>query len=384
MRYREPFTVFPRKLKKKTIYYFQTRLPDGARTNPKSTGQDTVSAAKAWCQKQVKSGKIATKYFTLQEYSKNWYLYNTCPYIKGKLKRGGTFSRARAKAMRVWLEKKIWPIFGSKSLNEITPKMIEEWMFKLKDETTTMGTTRSAASVSHIYAALRMLLNEAERLGDLVVSPCRRVKPLKENGRKKGILKRDEYEKLFDPDTIEIVWKNRYFHYVLNLFACATGLRQGECLGLQWENVFEDHIYVCHSFEKQFRELKNTKTEQVRNVPISSRMYSKLLQMKMMYGNSGPYVFSLDSEFPIYDSTVRKWYDRALNNIGIEKDQRKTRNLSFHSWRHGLNTRLIEAGLSGELIREITGHKTMKMTQHYSHVDTAQVDKLRQIIEEIG
>ncbi|OHD67308.1 MAG: hypothetical protein A2W19_02565 [Spirochaetes bacterium RBG_16_49_21] len=48
------FTLYPRKLKGKTVYYCQFRLPDGTRSHGKSTGCTSEKAAETWAIEQIK------------------------------------------------------------------------------------------------------------------------------------------------------------------------------------------------------------------------------------------------------------------------------------------------------------------------------------------
>ena len=48
------------------------------------------------------------------------------------------------------------------------------------------------------------------------------------------------------------------------------------------------------------------------------------------------------------------------------------RNLSFHAWRHFLNTLLLTSNVGLSKVQKVTGHKTLKMTEHYTHFDTTQ------------
>ncbi len=71
-----------------------------------------------------------------------------------------------------------------------------------------------------------------EKIGHAVKT----VKPLLEDrDREKGILTKEELKKPFKPTTKATVWEKNPIHYVINLSAVSTGMRQGELLGLRWE-----------------------------------------------------------------------------------------------------------------------------------------------------
>ena len=70
---------------------------------------------------------------------------------------------------------------------------------------------------------------------------------------------------------------------------------------------------------------------------------------------------------------------RALADIGIGEAERRRRNLSFHSWRHWLNSQLIEAHVAPEKIRAVTGHSSSEMTMLYYHAQTSEMADVRAV-----
>jgi integrase len=65
--------------------------------------------------------------------------------------------------------------------------------------------------------------------------------------------------------------------------------------------------------------------------------------------------------------------------IGIGEAERRRRNLSFHSWRHWLNSQLIEAHVAPEKIRAVTGHSSSEMTMLYYHAQTSEMADVRAV-----
>jgi hypothetical protein len=66
--------------------------------------------------------------------------------------------------------------------------------------------------------------------------------------------------------------------------------------------------------------------------------------------------------------------------------------LNLHAWRHFCNTELQKAGLSIQKVQAVTGHKSTRMTEWYTHFDPSQfgevpkvqADLLRAAPEETG
>ena len=65
--------------------------------------------------------------------------------------------------------------------------------------------------------------------------------------------------------------------------------------------------------------------------------------------------------------------NKALNKIGISKEEIKSRGLTLHSWRHFLNTELQRQGLTISQVQSVTGHKSERMTEWYNHPDPLNV-----------
>ena len=77
------------------------------------------------------------------------------------------------------------------------------------------------------------------------------------------------------------------------------------------------------------------------------------------------YLFTYDGRNPASTQTfVRNLHD-ACDRIGVDW---KARNIVFHSWRHFLNSLLINKGIP-EIVTQRT---TDAMTEHYLHFDATQ------------
>jgi integrase len=99
-----------------------------------------------------------------------------------------------------------------------------------------------------------------------------------------------------------------------------------------------------------------------------------------MRANKGGYVFSEDGGItPVTNDRIYKQFDRALKNIGISNEEKRERNLTFHAWRHFLNTLLRMSNIADSKVQKVTGHRTMKMTEHYTHFDTRQFSEIRDV-----
>jgi len=360
MLYKDPYRIFPKALPSgRTIFYYTT-YDDLDRRRQYSTGCVKKTEAKIYCQKLFLAGSLLVKKdMKFSEYTESWFIYADCPYIKLKLMRGFTYSRSHADKKRAFLVNRIIPYFGKISLKKITAAHIEDWLLQIKKSGV------SNVTANHYLATLRIILNEAYRKNDIPTNPVKAVQPLSIDSRKKDILTENEVTALFSEENRKVVWVKN-LHFLINKTASQTGLRLGEIQALKIENLYKDHILVKHSWDKQYG-LKGTKTDKERMVPISKDLFLMISSFYRIEGHAGPFIFSeSNGKQPIDHKAIYKWYYRALKAIGIDKEDRVKRNITFHSWRHFANTQLILKGVPQNIIQAVIGHSDDKMTKHYT------------------
>jgi integrase len=151
-------------------------------------------------------------------------------------------------------------------------------------------------------------------------------------------------------------------------------MRLGEVLALRVQDVREGYVIVEHSWDRRVG-LKSTKTRQVREIPIPRKTQRWLCRLA---GNrSDGYVFSnKNGASPVYYKTITGEFYQALDKMGIPPNERRLRNLSFHSWRHFYNS-LLRGRVPDAKLQRLTGHRTQAMTERYSHFS---VDDFRDVL----
>jgi integrase len=360
MRYKEYFTVYPRKLKKMTVYYYQCYDNDGKRTCGHSTGQRTRTAAKMYCMELYRKGKLIPekKPMSFAEFAEGWWNPETCKYLKWRQVQN-PLSPSTIDHYKTNLELHIKPYFGKMRLNAILPEIIQNWITRLSLE----GYTNSSINIK--VATLKAMLNEAARLKLIHANPAERIKKLKADNKEVQILKPEEARMLFPPDWRKI-WDS-YESFVFNKLAACTGMRLSEIMGLKSEHVRNDHIHVCVQYSTKYG-VRPLKTKDSRDIPITGRLYGELLAL--ISKNNPGYIFSdCGGREPISRNRLYKETGNAFEKIGINSEERKNRRITVHHWRHFLNTALLMANVSTLKIQKVTGHKSLSMTKHYAHFD---------------
>ena len=370
-RIKAPYNLYPRKLKSgKKVWYYQARDPSGKRLPGRSTGESTKGEARNFCDKLLKSGRLASpKVPTLSEWAQDrrWYEWDrddpspACLYCKGRLARSSkerpALGRGHVDRCRTYLQTHILPAFGSERLDRVEPAQLEEWLFRLAE-------LYAQKTVNNIASAFRSMTSEAFRLSIIDDDPWKRVPLFAGDSKPRGTVTISEALKLMDPSEIDSIWKGNRLNYLMNLAAMLTGRREGELLALLKDNLHDDHIDVEASWTIRYHERGPTKTKVKAPIPIPKYLYKALTEFAIWDG----YVFSYTKgHTPATGARVADALYDALEKIGVDKDERKRRNIVFHSWRKFANSYLRSRGVPDAKIRLLTLHKTEAMTDHYTN-----------------
>ena len=280
-----------------------------------------------------------------------------------------SLSRRYVDVMRGYLEHHILPYYEKKRLQKINTHTIETWIQQLREKKGRIGKTLSHTTINHCLTCLKIMLKEAVRLGYLQKNPSDPILQLKENQRKKSILTLEQVKTLFTDTTINEVWSGDIRHFAINLLAASTGMRLGECQGLRIQHLHNDgYISVVHTWDPKYG-LKEPKRSSYRDIPIPSKTLFYLYEVigALPYKDADDLVF-IDGiqKVPIRNELVLKKLYKALENVGITKEERQDRNITFHSWRHFYNS-LMRGKIHDSKLRQLTGHRTLEMTEHYTH-----------------
>ena len=260
------------------------------------------------------------------------------------------------------------PIFGGKSLDEITAQAVE----KVKNNWRMAGL--SPATCNRYVATLSGLLSLAVRYGDLKAHPLKGMKPFQTDNARIRYLTPQEEQSLrqaLDDRQDEMRQRRQTYNqwrqarsipalsarqttftdYMkpLVLLAMNTGMRRGELLSLTWSDINLDERLITVQASK-------TKTGKRRHIPMSDEALWIIEELQKTA--HGSYV--------IHDNgkklgNIHKGWQSLLDRAGID-------NFHFHDLRHHFASRLIQAGADLNTVRELLGHSDLKMTLRYAHL----------------
>jgi len=275
-------------------------------------------------------------------------------------------------------------------ISQFTTGMLEELKLHLQGQES-RGRPLSARRVNGIMQAVTVALGEAKRLGKIQVNPAASIRRLKESKPTRHILTLQEAAKLFTRDWPEPRQK------AINLLAAFTGMRLGECLGLQAEDIQQRQIKVGekeieywvvdlrHNWQAG-EGLKAPKGGSYGELPIPDSCAKVLLRLAGENPWENGFVFygSLRDK-PMHGRGVSEAFRGAINAIGISEEERKRRRLTFHAWRHWYNSMIRAQGnLPDYALRQLTRHKAEQMTERYTDILPEQREQQRQAVAKIA
>ena len=374
MKYHQPYTLYGRRLQNGTkVWYYRTYDPDGRRTGGRSTGETSKAAAHQVVIRLIQEGRLNhTKEISFEEYAVDWW-GEKCSYVQSCLMRGKILTKKYIANQRAYLTNHLLPTFKDMKLSAIRPSLIEQWLRDLRQG------DMSGSAINHCHSVLRIMLCEARRLQLIPSNPMEDVRPVFYTAPSREILTLEEAKKLLDENKVSEFWTDE-MTYTTSLLAATTGMRLGEVQALRIGDIHEGFITVAHSWDALYG-LGSTKTKQVREIPLTSKTTKWLV--RIIDGRQEGFVFSTDGERPIYYKILTKALYEALGHIGITGDERVRRHLTFHGWRHFFNS-VMRGKIPDPILRQLTGHLTEQMTEHYSHFDLEAFRPIVAIEEGLG
>ncbi len=252
--------------------------------------------------------------------------------------------------------------FASYALVHLTPEFIAKERQLLVTTPTDKGKVRSPSTVNRYMAALSAVLTYACReLRWIDDNPCFSLVKLKEPAGRNRVLSEAEIGRLLAASQ-----KSRSpYLYTIILLALTTGMRQGEILGLKWNDV---------DLERGIAHLRDTKNSHPRSVPLADLGVSALKKLYEKRQPTKEYVFASRTAFGAID--IKKAWQEALKRADIH-------NLRFHDLRHTYATFIANKGASQLEIATALGHRTLQMVQRYTHMQAEVTRKYSENMTQI-
>lgn len=226
---------------------------------------------------------------------------------------------------------------GHMPLTDIQPLHIERFKRERLSTKTKRGGDRKPATVNRDLQQLGSMLEMARKNGLIEKNPVREVRLLRQDNQRTRYLTDEEEQSV-------MTLLNTYYvgHKPIIAFALNTGMRRGEIVSLDWQDV---------DFSRGVINVKKTKTAKTRSVPMNSTVVHLLTSLTPQQSGK---VFAKAAQSVSY---AWRWITKRL----------RLSDITFHDLRHTFATRLLDVGVDPFTIAEVLGHSDIQMTKRYAH-----------------
>ena len=275
----------------------------------------------------------------------------------------------------------ILPELGDTQIDDLGRRQISEFLTAHQaDGNLRGGEALSATSTNLMLTVLNAAFTYACDMELLPANPCDRIRRVPGSPSWVEAFTREEQRRL--EEAIAVSEDRRLFGIRLCLY---TGLRIGELLGLEWQDV-DMEKGILHIQKTVYRE-KNAEGEwqlfvdrpktaaSERMVPLPGYL-AEDLRIYRRGARSGFVIENKKAE----RMSIRSYqylFERLTGKAGVRK-------LNFHALRHTFATRALESGMDIKTLSELMGHKNATITlNRYAHsmMDTkiAAMNKLEKL-----
>ena len=140
----------------------------------------------------------------------------------------------------------------------------------------------------------------------------------------------------------------------ITLLAMNTGLRRKELFNLQWRHVnLTTRLLTVEG--------KTSKNKQTRRIPLNTEAFQVLTAWRRQSRDTSPDAYVFPGKKGGRLTTITTGWRKVRTAAGL-------RDFRFHDLRHHFASRLAQAGVDLNTIRELLGHADIKMVLRYAHL----------------
>ncbi len=239
---------------------------------------------------------------------------------------------------KIYLIKQLREAFGNIPLRCFNLMLLEQF------QTAKLNMGRKPATANRLIATISHMFTKAVEWGmveEEILKRIRKVKLLPENNRRLRYLSSEECQKLIDSCDEHLK--------PIVITALNTGMRKEEILGLKWDNVDLKAGFILLNQDQ-------TKNSERKEIPINQTLRETLEGVVSQF------------EYVFVNPLTGKRYDNVKRSFNSALKKAEIRDFKFHDQRHTFASHLVMAGIDLVTIKELLGHKDLKMTLRYSHL----------------
>ena len=259
----------------------------------------------------------------------------------------------------------IIPELGKIPLNQLAQKDLQQFYARMKTagrliRTEQFGKGLSDSMVRGLHTACRSALEKAVQEELIRTNPAVGCKLPPKRGREMQVLGREELQRF-------LIQAQAEGYFELFLLDLCTGLRRGELLALQWDDL--DFKTGTLTVNKQVYEVKGRlqvsvpKTRaSIRRLVLPPGVVEVLRQYRETVDSRWMFPSPVKEDVPLTPGAVRRRLQIILERAGCKR-------IRFHDLRHTFATLSLESGMDVKTLSAMLGHVSAATTLDiYTHI----------------
>lgn len=268
---------------------------------------------------------------------------------------------------RTYLLKIIMSYFKDYQLGDITTENIEQYMNYLRNTyRTKKDASLSTQTLKHHRSTLNLIFTYAVKLRYIELNPVDKIESPKLTKHKVDAFSTNEVS-IFLNEVYKLPLRQRTMYMLL----LTTGIRRGECFGLQWNDIDFTNEILNVKRNVTFSSITGVHIGSVktfsgeRTIPLTKRMLEILYEYKHRQNLMAPldgtmYLFSAsdDPYKPQNPTYITKHMKRFMKRVGLP-------DMSPHDLRHTCATLMLQNGADIKSVQDMLGHSDASTTLNF-------------------
>ncbi|MBQ8629904.1 MAG: site-specific integrase [Prevotella sp.] len=255
------------------------------------------------------------------------------------------------------------PKLGDYEIEDLTPIIVQRYITELMQSgNLRTGKGLSANSINSIITVIQGSMSTAHLLGLVSVYEMNKLKRPKNQEKPIEVFTPNEQKQI--EHAVLTDKREKMKGVVICLY---TGLRIGELLALEWEDIDFGKAELtvsktCHDGKNKNGDFcRITETPKTANSRRTIALPKQLLPILREMKKKSKSRLVISGDKPLFVRSYQRSFELLLKNLGIPRR-------GFHVLRHTFATRAIECGMDVKTLSETLGHKNASITlNRYVH-----------------
>ena len=311
----------------------------------------TLRDAKAWRQeKQVavrKRQARAPSQLTLAEAAEEWLVAARAGVVRTRS--GERYKPSALRSYECSLGQ-LLPALGHHRLSAITKTLLQDYV------ESRIKAGKAPSTVRNAILPLRAIYRRACHRDEVTTNPTINLQLAANRSHRDRVARPDEAAALIAavPVCDRALWATAFY----------AGLRRGELLALQWDDVDLDQrlLHVARSWDPVEGFIQPKSRAGTRRLPLVSTLRNTLIEHRLQQGHAGQgFVFGTPAQ-PFSPAAISWRAAQAWRKAGLDS-------ITLHQCRHTYASFMIAAGVNTKALSTYIGHTSITTTiDRYGHL----------------